>query len=338
MSESEETQDRGALVEEVVEVLDAAAALAPELDMSEGEEPSLWEERFEAEINTFFDEAIARVPGFVDRHLKSFRRIMTRSLSPRTGVGDVLIGVRNLFAGVSRAAGGPDFKTTTYTHDALTSAFEREVVGAAELESLLGRLFSEFEQAQLEQLAERVERELTAAGAQLDEGEEAPDAIEQIREKLSGLMESDIAHDPLLAQAIRSGVKIGLPATLGYVLFGKFTFAGGVGAEAASKIYEKRLTFYHRILKRVGKFQAPSWLGAVGWAGGVVGSLALGGVMEYALNSVRDVKGAYIRQLNTARYVLLYGDDPDDPSGRGLLHIVRGLERQFDRVEAFEEE
>ena len=151
-------------------------------------------------------------------------------------------------------------------------------------------------------------------------------------------METDIAHDPLLAQAIRSGVKIGLPATLGYVLFGKFTFAGGVGAEAASKLYEKRLTFYHRILKRVGKFQAPSWLGAVGWAGGVVGSLALGGVMEYALNSVRDVKGAYIRQLNTARYVLLYGDDPDDPSGRGLLHIVRGLERQFDRVETFEEE
>ena len=73
-------------------------------------------------------------------------------------------------------------------------------------------------------------------------------------------------------------------------------------------------------------------MGALGWAGGVVGTLALGGVMEYTLNSVRDVKGQYIRQLNTARYVLLYGEDPDDAEGRGILHIVRGFERQFDRV------
>jgi len=54
--------------------------------------------------------------------------------------------------------------------------------------------------------------------------------------------------------------------------------------------------------------------------------------MEYTLNSVRDIKGQYIRQLNSAAWVLLYGEDPDEPDGRGILHIVRGFERQFDRV------
>jgi hypothetical protein len=62
-----------------------------------------------------------------------------------------------------------------------------------------------------------------------------------------------------------------------------------------------------------------------------VGTLALGGLMEYTLNSFRDIKGRYIRQLNTARYVLLYGEDPDDPAGRGILHVVRGLERYFEK-------
>ena len=93
-------------------------------------------------------------------------------------------------------------------------------------------------------------------------------------------MEREIAHDPLLAQAIRSGLKIGIPATLGYVLFGRFTFAGRFGAETASKLYKRQLNFYHRILMRLGKFEIPTWLGAVGWAGGLVGTLAIGGVME----------------------------------------------------------
>ena len=53
--------------------------------------------------------------------------------------------------------------------------------------------------------------------------------------------------------------------------------------------------------------------------------------MEYTVNSFRDIKGRYIRQLNTARYVLLYGEDPDVPAGRGLLHVVRGLERYFEK-------
>ncbi len=149
----------------------------PELDTREGEEPSLWEERFEAQINTFFDEAIARVPGFVDRHLRSFRRVMTRSVAPRTGVGDIAIGVRNLLAGVSRTVGGPDFSTTTFTHDVLTDAFEREVVSPAELESLLGRLFSEFEDDQWQRLAR------SQAG---DEGSEQSDAeaADELRGKL----------------------------------------------------------------------------------------------------------------------------------------------------------
>lgn len=288
---------------------------AHELDTREGALPSLWEERFEAQINTFFDEAIARVPGFVDRHLRSFRRVMGRSMAPRTGLGDVVVGARNLLSGVSRAAGGPDFSTTTYTHDVLTEAFEREVVSSEELESLLGRLFSEFEDEQWARVA----------GAHLTPGE--------VRARLVSMMEGEIAHDPLLAQAIRSGIKAGLPATLGYVLFGKLSF-GGVGAEAAARLYEQRLSFYERLLHRLGRFELPSWLGAVGWAGGVVGSLAIGGLMEYAVNSVRDIKGAYIRQLNTARYVLLYGDNPEEPGGQGLLHIVRGLERRFEHVQS----
>ena len=229
--------------------------------------------------------------------------------------------------GAVRAAGGKDFSTTTFTHDQLTEAFEREVVSPEELESLLTRLFSEFEDEQWDRLARAYleERELD------DHARER--VTERVRERLMALMEREIAHDPLLAQAIRSGVKIGIPATLGFVLFGKLTGAGGFGAETAGKIYKQQLTLYHRLLTRLGKFEIPSWLGAVGWASGVIGSLALGGVMEYALNSVRDIKGQYIRQLNTARYVLLYGDNPDEPSGQGLLHVVRGLERQFERVQ-----
>lgn len=323
----------------------ALSLFDPEVDTREGESQSLWEERFEAQINTFFDEAIARVPGFVDRNLRSFRRVMGRNLSPKTGIGDILVGARNIAAGLSKTVGGPDFSTTTYTHDALTESFEREVVSPAELESLLGRLFAEFEDDQWERLATKIElapdltaREVeeadTDADAQADDEDDAVERrVEALRERLMTLMEREIAHDPLLAQAIRSGLKIGIPATLGYVLFGKFTFAGAFGSQTATELYKRQLNFYHRILLKLGKFEIPGWLGAVGWAGGLVGSLALGGVMEYAVNSVRDVKGAYIRQLNTARYILLYGDNPDEASGQGLLHIVRGLERQFGRVE-----
>ncbi|MEM1348199.1 MAG: hypothetical protein AAGI01_06585 [Myxococcota bacterium] len=296
-------------------------ALDPALDTREGAEPSLWEERFEARINTFFDEAIARVPGFVDRNLKSLRRIMGRSLSPTTGVGDIFIGVRNLFSGVSKSVGGPEFSTTTFTHDKLTESFAREVVSSQELESLLNVLFMEFEEEQLSRLAE-------ALGVADEES-----AIDAVRARLVLLMEQEIGHDPLLAQAIRSGVKIGLPATLGYVLFSKFTFGETLGSKSVAEVYKRRLTFYHRVLTKLGKFEIPSWLGAVGWAGGVVGSLAIGGLMEYALNSVRDIKGAYIRQLNTARYILLYGENPEETMGQGLLHIVRGLERQFERAQ-----
>ena len=312
------------------QVAEALALFDPELDTREGEEPSLWEERFEAQINTFFDEAIARVPGFVDRHLRSFRRVMTRSVAPRTGIGDIAVGVRNMLAGVSRNVGGPDFSTTTFTHDVLTGSFEREVVSPAELESLLARLFSEFEADQWQRLAQS-----RLAGEQ---GEEKSDEelADELRERLMGHMEREIAHDPLLAQALRSGLKIGLPATLGYVLFGQFTFAGRFGAESAGRLYKKQLNFYHRILMKLGTFEIPTWLGAVGWASGMVGTLALGGVMEYTLNAVRDVKGAYIRQLNTARYILLYGDNPDELSGQGLLHVVRGLERQFERVQGMD--
>ena len=318
-------------LDDVLEDQPSAEQLAnlfdPEVDTRESEDPSLWEERFEAQINTFFDEAIARVPGFVDRHLRSFSRVMGRNVSPRTGVGDIAIGVRNLLSGVSKTIGGPDFSTTTYTHDVLTEAFEREVVSPSELESLLGRLFAEFEDEQWQLVAESL------AG----EEEHIVDRVDLLRARLMFLMEREIAHDPLLAQAIRSGLKIGLPATLGYVLFGKFTFAGRFGAETATQLYKRQLTFYHRILMRLGQFEIPSWLGAVGWAGGLVGTLAVGGLIEYTLNSVRDIKGAYIRQLNTARYILLYGDNPEDPSGQGLLHIVRGLERQFERVQGIDE-
>lgn len=327
--------------QEAAPAQDSAPSLTlfePELDTREGDTQSLWEERFEAQINTFFDEAIARVPGFVDRNLRSFRRVMGRNLSPKTGVGDVVVGVRNLFAGVSKTVGGPDFSTTTYTHDVLTDAFEREVVSSAELESLLGRLFSEFEDDQWERVLSALSDSSAVDGDELgDEDVPLGEKVEALRERLMTLMEREIAHDPLLAQAIRSGLKIGIPATLGYVLFGRFTFAGRFGAETASKLYKRQLNFYHRILMRLGKFEIPTWLGAVGWAGGLVGTLAIGGVMEYAINSVRDIKGAYIRQLNTARYILLYGDNPDETSGQGLLHIVRGLERQFERVQSIDQ-
>jgi hypothetical protein len=295
----------------------------PEQDTREGPVPSMWEERFEGQINAFFDEAIARVPSFVDRHLRSFRRIMGRSLSPKTGLADVLVGMRNVAASVSKTMGGPDFSTTSYTHDALTEAFEREVVSTQELESLLARLFAEFEEAQWNRIAQSA-----AAG----QGEQDEAQIASLRKHLSRRMEREIAHDPLLAQAIRSGLKIGIPATLGYMLFGKVTMPGALGSEAATELYKKNLKFYNKILMRLGRFEIPSWLGAVGWAGGVIGSLAVGGLVEYALNNVRDVKGAYIRQLNAARYILLYGDNPEEASGQGLLHIVRGLERQFERV------
>lgn len=288
-------------------------------DTRESEEASAWEERFEAQINTFFDEAIARVPGFVDRHLKSFRKTMARSVGPKTGLADVVISGRNLLSGLSRTVGGPDFSTTTYTHDQLTEAFEREVVSSEELESLLKRLFAEFEEEQWTRLSEK-----------LDEDEHAD--IDNVRSRLVAQMEREIGHDPLLAQAIRSGVRLGLPATLGYILFGKVTFLGAFGPDAANEVYKRNLDFYRRSLVKLGRFEVPSWVGAVGLAGGLVGTLAIGGLMEYAVNSVRDIKGYYIRQINTARYVLLYGENPELPEGQGILHVVRGLERQFDRL------
>lgn len=307
------------MTEQKLEVLKNAA-----LDTTERAQPSDWEQRFEAQVNTFFDEAIGRVPGFVDRNLTSFRRVIARSVGPRTGIADIVISARNLAAGVSKAAGGPDFSTTTYTADKLTETFEREVVSSEELESLLRRLFKEFEQAQWEQTYDRIPDEHDVS-------------MDEIRAHLLESMEEEIAHDPLLAQAIRSGVKIGLPATLGYMLFGKFSFLG-VGTEAASEIYRSRLNFYNRTLMKLGRFQVPGWVGAVGFAGGVLGTLVIGGVMEYALNSIRDVKGTYIRQLNAARHALLYGENPEIPEGQGILHVVRGLERQFERLpEATEE-
>ncbi|MEZ4460624.1 MAG: hypothetical protein R3E66_13030 [bacterium] len=289
-----------------------------EFDMSEGAQPTVWEERFEGQINTFFDEAIARVPGFVDRHLRSFRRVMGRNMSPKTGVGDVLVGLRNMASGVSKAVGGPDFETTTFTHDKLVEAFEREVVSPEELESLLARLFAEFEEA----LWEKAQQELSLSET---------DEVRLVRERLEAMMERDIAHDPLLAQALRTGVKLGVPATLGYVLMGKF-HAGPTFGDAAQEIYKRNLDVYQKVLVKVGQLDVPGWVGAVGWAGGIVGTLALGGVMEFTLNNVRDVKGQYIRQLNAARYALLYGDNPDDADGRGVLHVVRGLERRYDRL------
>lgn len=292
------------------------------IDTREGDVASVWEERFETQINTFFDEAIARVPGFVDRHLKNFRKTMARSLAPRTGLGDVFISARNLAAGVSKTVGGPDFSTSTFTQDRLTEAFEREVVSSEELDSLIKRLFAEFEEEQWSKIAERSEEE---SGLEQHE-------VKAVRERLSLLMESEIAHDPLLAQAIRSGVRLGLPATLGYVLFGKVTFlGGGTGSEAAGEVYKRHLDFYRRSLLKLGRFEVPGWVGAVGFAGGLVGTLAMGGVLEYAVNSVRDIKGYYIRQINSARYILLYGENPDVPEGQGLLHVVRGLERQFEK-------
>ena len=284
---------------------------------AETEDPSDWEERFEAQINSFFDEAIARIPGFVDRNLTNLRRVMTRAVSPKTGVADILIGVRNMASGVSTTVGGPSFGTTTYTHDKLMDAFEREVVSPGELETLLGRLFSEFENEQWSRVASAVES---------DYAKPREDVI-AFRQRLADLMEREISHDPLLAQAIRAGVKVGVPATLGYVLVGKFSLG-----DAAGDLYKKNLRFYHRILMRMGGTEVPGWVSAAGWAGGLLGSLAFGGLMEYTLNNLRDVKGQYIRQLNTTRYVLLYGEDPDTNEGRGILHIVRGLERQFERL------
>lgn len=293
------------------------------LDTSEGDEPSEWEERFESEINSFFDDAIARVPGFVDRHLKSLKKVMGRSLSPKTGLGDIAVSVQNLASGVSSALGGPDFSRKTFTHDKLTKAFEHEVVGPDELETLIKELFHEFEEAQW--------RKIERAAADLDDVDQPPSA-DEMRARIENLMEQEIAHDPLLAQVIRSGVKVGIPATLGYVLFGKVTFAGDFGTETASQVYEERLSIYESALAKLGQYKVPGWVGAIGWAGGVVGSMAVGGLVEYAINSIRDVKGAYIRQLNAARYVILYGDDPDQPDGQGIVHLVRGLERQFDRI------
>jgi hypothetical protein len=295
------------------------------VDTSEGAIASDWEERFDAQLNALFDDAISRLPGFVDRNLKSFRRVMGRSVAPKTGVGDILIGVRNLASGFSSSVGGPEFETTTYTHDKLTESFEREVLSPEELETLLARLFEEFED------------EMWSRVADSDEHEQSRVDVELLRTRMSRLMEREIAHDPLLAQAIRSGVKIGVPATLGYVLFGRLNFSE-IASEKATELYTSNLNFYNRILASLGRYQLPGWVGAVGWAGGVIGSLAIGGLMEYTLNSVRDVKGQYIRQLNTARYVLLYGENPDEPEGRGLLHIVRGLERQFERVPALTEQ
>lgn len=295
------------------------------LDTSEGDEPSEWEKRFEAQVNTFFDESIARVPGFVDRNLKSFKKVMSRSLGPRTGVADIFVSLRNVASGVSKTVGGPDFSTSTYTDDRLRESFEREVVSPDELESLLRRLFTEFEEAQWSAVAdERAQR--------LDQD---PEELEgDIREQFTARMEGEINHDPLLAQAIRSGVKLGLPATLGYVLFGKVTWLG-FGSDAAGEIYKSRLNFYNQTLMKLGRFKIPGWVGAVGLAGSVLGTLAAGGIMEFAVNNVRDIKGAYIRQLNSARHALLYGEDTEHPEG--LLHLVRGLERQFERLPHLDE-
>ena len=306
---------------------DILALVDPEHDTRELPTPSLWEERFESQVHTFFDEAIARVPGFVDRNLQSFRRVLARNLAPKTGVGDMLVGLRNLASGVSRVAGGPDFSTTTFTHDKLTEAFEREVVSPAELESLLGRLFDDFEQSQWEAL-------VAQRGETSQENVPAEVRAAVLKGKLVHLMERDMAHDPALAQAIRAGLKIGIPATLGYVLVGRAPLLSR--EDLTSKLSSRQLKFYHKILDQLGELELPSWMGMVGWAGGVMGSLALGGVMEYALNSVRDVKGTYIRQLNAARHMLLYGDNPEEPAGQGLIHIVRGLERQFERVHSLE--
>ncbi|RAL24868.1 hypothetical protein DL240_01270 [Lujinxingia litoralis] len=287
------------------------------IDTTEGTRASLWEERFEAQINTFFDEAIARVPGFVDRNLKSFRRVMGRSLGPRTGMADLFISARNMAAGMSRSVGGPDFSTSTFTDDQLTEAFEREVVSSVELESLLGRLFSEFEEEQWQRFRRGY-----------GDGEAGSEDIEGLRRRLGELMEHEIAHDPLLAQAIRSGVRLGLPATLGYILFGRTTFV----MDGVTEGYSGHLDIYRRALGKLGGLELPGWIGAVGLAGGLMGTLALGGLVEYAVNNVRDIKGYYIRQINAARYVLLYGEDPEQPEGQGLLHVVRGLERQFERL------
>jgi hypothetical protein len=286
------------------------------IDMSEGEEPTEWESRFEGQINLFFDEAISRVPNFADRNIKSFRRVMSRSVAPKTGIGDVLVGIRNLASGVSESVGGPKFETTTYTHDALTRAFAKEVVSTEELETLLARLFQEFERAMWNDIAANEETDI-------------PDA-EFLQERLKRVMEREIAHDPLLAQAIRAGVRIGVPATLGYVMFGRMRLSAD---ESVGDVYSDDMRFYHRMFQRLGRYEMSGWVGALGWAGGVVGTLAIGGLMEYTINSVRDIKGQYIRQLNSARYSMLYGDDPDDPQGRGVLHIVRGLEREFQKVD-----
>ena len=293
--------------------------LEPTLDTTEREEASLWEERFEMQINTFFDEAIERVPGFVDRNLTSFRKVMGRSLGPKTGIADLFISARNVAAGMSKSVGGPDFSTSTFTDDKLAESFEREVVSSAELESLLNRLFAEFEE---EQWAAFLEKEADGASPEDEE-------VQNLRDRLVEMMDKEIAHDPLLAQAIRSGVRLGIPATLGYVLFGKATFVAGTGAGEG---YKRHLDFYRRSVIKLGGTEVPGWMGAVGIAGGVLGSLAVGGLMEFAVNNVRDVKGSYIRQINAARYVLLYGEDPDVPEGQGLLHVVRGLERQFERL------
>lgn len=293
----------------------------PTLDTTERTKASLWEERFETQINTFFDESIERVPGFVDRNLTSFRKVMGRSLGPKTGIADLFISARNVAAGMSKSVGGPDFSTSTFTDDKLGEAFEREVVSSAELESLLNRLFAEFEEEQWAAFLE----------AQAKSGEVSPEdnRVDELRERLVEMMDKEIAHDPLLAQAIRSGVRLGIPASLGYVLFGKATFVAGTGAGEG---YKRHLDFYRRSVIKLGGTEVPGWMGAVGVAGGVLGSLAIGGLMEFAVNNVRDVKGSYIRQINSARYVLLYGEDPDVPEGQGLLHVVRGLERQFERL------
>jgi hypothetical protein len=293
-----------------------------DLEVAEPEQPSKWERRFENEINTFFDESITRVPTFVDRHLKSFRHIMGRSLGPKTGIGDVFVTAKNLASGISSSLGGPDFSSTTYTHDKLTEAFHKEVVSPGELESLIERLFHEFEEEKWNDLEDSLDRNLDEDG---------------LREQLVDRMEEAIAHDPLLAQTLRSGVKIGIPATLGYMLFGNPELFSKVQTSVTENLKRSKLNNYREMFGRLGEFKVPGWLGALGWAGGVVGSLALGGVMEFALNSVRDIKGAYIRQLNRARHILLYGENPDVPEGRGLIHIVRGLEDKFDELSELDE-
>lgn len=294
--------------------------------------PSHWEDRFEKEINQLFDDAIDRLPRFVERHFKSFSRVMGRNLSPRAGIGDLYVGLRNLASAFSEAVGGPEFETTTFTEDQLSRAFEQEVLSPFELEAMLGRLFTAFE----DDLWDRFQED-SVRGTQ--------DAL-QVRDRFRNMIDEEIAHDPKLAQAIRSGVHLGIPITLGYFLFGR-TASGTVDNKLGRDIGLQDVTVFQRLFQSFRGKTEPrdddsffqDFTGnALGITGAVLGSLVVGGVLEYAYNSLRDLKGSYIRQINTARYVLLYGTDPSDPDCYGILQIVRAIERRFETLPGLTEE